>query len=398
MAGIAVLAAAYVLSQFYRSFLAVLAPVLAIETGATKADLATASGAWFVAFALMQFVVGVGLDRYGPRATASLMLGLGAAGGAFLFAMATTSAAIIAAMVLIGAGCAPVLMAAMFVFARTHDPARFALLTSVFVGIGMAGNVLGASPLAHASQAFGWRAVMAALGTLTLVLAIAIYALVRNPERAEGTASAGFGGYLELLRVRSLWPIIPLTIVGYAVSAGIRGLWAGPFVADVYGADTIAIGQVTFWMAVAMVAGTLAYGPLDRLLNTRKWIMITGMSIVAMLAATLATADMLSLTAATVMLVGIGLFGSTFAVIMTHARAFYPAHLMGRGVTLMNFFSIGGVGVMQWITGWVVESTGGTPRETYAALFGFYAVVLAAALAVYLFSRDAKPTAISPTP
>ena len=83
MAGISVLAAAYVLSQFYRSFLAVLTPVLGAELGATKADLALASGAWFLAFALMQFAVGVWLDRYGPRRTASLMLGVCGAAGIF---------------------------------------------------------------------------------------------------------------------------------------------------------------------------------------------------------------------------------------------------------------------------------------------------------------------------
>jgi hypothetical protein len=42
MAGIAALAIAYVLSQFYRSFLAVLTPVLTAELGATKTDLSLA--------------------------------------------------------------------------------------------------------------------------------------------------------------------------------------------------------------------------------------------------------------------------------------------------------------------------------------------------------------------
>ena len=52
MAGIATLALAYVLSQFYRSFLAVLTPALTAELGATKAQLSFASGAFFITFAL----------------------------------------------------------------------------------------------------------------------------------------------------------------------------------------------------------------------------------------------------------------------------------------------------------------------------------------------------------
>ena len=72
MAGIAALAIGYVLSQFYRSFMAVLTPVLTGELGMTKVELSAASGAWFIAFALMQFAVGVSLDRLGPRRTASI--------------------------------------------------------------------------------------------------------------------------------------------------------------------------------------------------------------------------------------------------------------------------------------------------------------------------------------
>ena len=57
-AGIAALVVAYVLSQFYRAHLAVLAPFLAADIGATAQDLASASGYWFLTFALMQLPIG----------------------------------------------------------------------------------------------------------------------------------------------------------------------------------------------------------------------------------------------------------------------------------------------------------------------------------------------------
>ena len=82
MAGIASLTFAYVLSQFFRTFLAVLTPALTVDLGVTKADLSIVSGAWFAAFAASQFVVGVALDRYGPRLTAAVLLAIGGGGGA----------------------------------------------------------------------------------------------------------------------------------------------------------------------------------------------------------------------------------------------------------------------------------------------------------------------------
>lgn len=394
MAGLAALAIAYVLSQFYRSFLAVLTPSLITELGATKAQLSLASGALFVAFAVMQFAVGVWLDRYGPKRTAAAMLAVGGGGGAFLFAAATAPWMVTAAMALIGVGIAPVLMAGVFIFARSYSPARLAVLISWLIGVGSAGNVIGTEPLAAAAEAFGWRPVMAGLGVVTLLAAAAILALLRDPARLDDAPhDSGFAGYLELLRLRVLWPLLPLVAVNYAAVAGIRGLWAGPYLADVYGLDALAIGRATLFMALAMVAGSFLYGPLDTLFGTRKWVAFTGNLLCLAALAFLALNPAPGVVVVTVAFVAIGLTGTSFGLVMAHGRAFVPAHLVGRGVTLLNFFSIGTVGLMQFATGAVVTAGAvpGEPAAAYAALFSFYALVLAAALAVYLGARDARP-------
>jgi sugar phosphate permease len=395
MAGIAALCIAYVLSQFYRSFLAVLTPALTAELGATKADLSLASGAYFIVFALAQFPIGVALDRYGPKRTASILLALCGGGGALLFATASSPWMIIAAMGLIGIGCAPVLMAAFFIYARIYSTARFAILASWTVAFGTAGNVIGAAPLAQAAEAFGWRPVMMGLGLATVVVAASLFLLVRDPEAPEGHdgSASGLSGYLDLFRMPVLWAIIPLTAINYAPAAGIRGLWAGPYLSDVYGADAITIGAVTLYMALAMVAGAFLYGPLDTFFRTRKWVAVGGnlASLAALVYLWLNPAGDIAWTTAT--LVVIGLFGGSYGLLMAHARAFLPPHLVGRGVTLMNFFSIGGVGAMQFATGAVVTASlaPGDPVTGYEALFGFYALCLGASIAAYLFSRDAPP-------
>ncbi|MFH1797229.1 MAG: MFS transporter [Pseudomonadota bacterium] len=396
MAGIVALTAAYVLSQFFRSFLAVLTPALIAELGATKAELSAASGAWFIAFALMQFVVGVSLDRFGPKRTASILLGICGGGGAFLFALATTPWMVTAAMALIGIGCAPVLMASVFIFAREYSPARLAVLTSTLIGVGSAGNVFGTSPLANAAEAFGWRWVIAALGVLTILTALAVALFVRDPAKPAGhDGNTGFAGYFELLKLRVLWPLIPLTALNYAPPVGIRGLWAGPYLADVYGASALVIGQVTLFMALAMVAGNFIYGPLDQIFRTRKWVAVTGNSLSLCAILWLALHPGGGLNADTLAFALIGVTGASYGLLMAHARAFLPAHLMGRGVTLMNFFSIGGVGAMQFVTGAVVtgSTVPGDPTAAYSTLFLFYAATIAVALAVYLLARDAKPAA-----
>ena len=51
--GIILLCLAYVISQFFRNFLAVLSEQLYLDIGATSDDLAFAMGFWFLTFSLI---------------------------------------------------------------------------------------------------------------------------------------------------------------------------------------------------------------------------------------------------------------------------------------------------------------------------------------------------------
>lgn len=391
MPGLISLAVAYVLSQFYRSFLAVLTPQLTADLGADKADLSLASGLWFILFGLMQFVVGVCLDRYGPRRTAGYIFGLAGTSGAIAFTTAESPTAIIIAMSLFGIACSPVLMASLFIFARRFDMRQFAIMTSSFVAFGNLGNVIGASPMATAAELYGWRTVMAGLGLLTFIVSVIILKYLKDPESVS-SSGLGWSGYITLLKTRMLWAILLMSLFCYAPVAGIRGLWAGPYLTDLFSADSLQIGQVTLWMAVAMVVGSLAYGPLDRIFNTRKWIVFTGNSIVFCVLAYFVVNPVPSLELVTLLFITLGICGTSYGVLIAHGRTFLPDHLIGRGVTLMNFGSIFGVGLMQFVTGGIISERADTASPaTYQILFGTYAAVVLVALLVYLTSRDAPP-------
>jgi predicted MFS family arabinose efflux permease len=385
-AGLVLLSLAYVLSQFFRAFLAVLSGPLALDIGATPDDLALASGLMFVTFAAMQLPVGWALDRVGPRRTAAVLLLLGGGGGAALFALATSPLHINLAMVLIGIGCSPVLMASYYIFARQFSAARFATLAAVMLGVGSFGNLVASYPMAWAAETIGWRAALWGLGGISVAVAFGVLALVRDPEAVKGEAR---GSLLDLLRMPVIWSILPLMFVAYAPAAGLRGLWAGPYLRDVFGLDTVQVGQATLVMGMAMIAGTFAYGPLDRVFKSRKWVIFTGNVICAAALLTLMFWPDRSLGLSIALLAVIGIAGSTYPVLIAHGRAFVPAHLAGRGVTLLNLFGIGGAGVAQFASGPLFASaaTAGA-LAGYTALFALFAFALVAGLVIYLFSRD----------
>jgi len=389
-AGLALLIAAYVLSQFYRAFLAVLSPVLTADTGTPPEALAQASGLLFAAFALMQLPIGAALDRIGPRRTTAALLALGGGGGAAVFALAEGPGAIKVAMTLIGVGCAPVLMAAYYIFARMYSPRAFGTLAAMVIGIGSLGNVMAAQPLAWAVEGIGWRATLWVLAGLSVAVSAALWAVLRDPPPAERPAGASGGSVFTLLAMPAIWPILPLMTVAYAPSAALRGLWAGPFAENRFGADAGMIGTITLMMGIAMILGSFAYGPLDRLLHTRKWIAVAGNAVVAACLAVLWALPAPGLVPAVALLCAIGFFGATFPVLMAHGRAFFPPHMVGRGVTLLNMFAIGGAGAMQFASGPVFAAAGGAAagEAAFDAVFLFFLLPLALGLAVYLLSRD----------
>lgn len=97
----AVFLLAYVLSQFFRAFLAVIAPRLTADLALGPADLANMSAAFYFVFAVVQFPLGVALDRLGPRRTVPALMLAGVA-GACLLSQAHGATVCIAAMALMG--------------------------------------------------------------------------------------------------------------------------------------------------------------------------------------------------------------------------------------------------------------------------------------------------------
>ncbi|MFT4148701.1 MAG: MFS transporter [Paracoccaceae bacterium] len=385
-AGIACLILAYVMSQFYRAFLAVLTPMLKADLGLGAEQLSNASGLWFLGFALMQLPIGWALDRIGPRRTVVTLFALGAGGGAAVFATAQGATGINVAMALIGVGCAPVLMSSYYIFARSFPGAMVGTLAGITIGTGSLGNILGSLPLAWAAQTFGWRGCMWGLSALTLAIAAALAVLVRDPPRVIHHEK---GSLLDLLRMPQFWPLLVMMFVCYYPVAGLRGLWIGPYFADVYGADQARIGMASLMMALAIVAGNYAYGPLDRIFGTRKWVILGGNLLCAACILALwarpAGGEVFSMA----MLAGVGLFGASFPMVLTHGRAFVPPHLMGRGVTLLNFSGIGAVGIAQIVTGRIHAAAPKDPASApYAAVFLWVAISLLAGLAVYAFAQD----------
>ena len=384
--------AAYMLSQFYRSFLAVIAPEFSRELHLDPQSLGALQAYWIAGFVVMQFPVGWALDTLGPRRSISALMALAVVGAA-LFARATSALELNIAMALIGVGCSSIYMGAIYYFGRVYPRERFAFFSSFLLGVGSAGNLLAASPMSMAASSIGWRAAMGVIAVATAASAIGVFALIEDPPPVAGRAHVGLvSGVAAVLSLRPLWLLLPLTAISYSLILAERGLWAGPFFSDVYGLAPVDRGNALLAMAAAMSLGALAYGPLDRILGTRKWIVAAGCALTGACFLILGLVD-LSLGAAIALMAALGFFGLNYGVLMAHGRALFEDRLLGRGITTMNILFIGGAGIMQPISGAFMKAMSGLPpAQAYARLHLAFGVLMFIALAIYLFSEE-KPVA-----
>ncbi len=397
---VAVFGLTYILSQFLRTSNAVLAPVLTAELALDPTDLGVLTGAFFLAFGAVQIPVGIMLDRIGPRRVVALALSLAVA-GTVVFATAEGLTGLILGRILMGLGCAPTLMGAYVVFARWFPADRFATLSGMQLGIGYTGMLLATAPLAMAVSAIGWRWSMAAAAVWAAFFALVIYLFVRDAPpghpletRAPESLGGALAGVRQIIRDRRFWRLLPLQSVGYGATASILMLWAGPYLAQVQGLDGAARGNLLFLMGVGAIAGVLAFAPLDRLFNTRKGVVLAGSlaSLGVMVALALVAHPPLLLVGSLFVL--LAALGGYIAVLMSHIRMLFPDHLVGRGLTVANMCSMGGVALMQMATGAILsrfDLAAQTDGQAYRAVFLFLAIVLALAVVVYSRSDDIRP-------
>jgi predicted MFS family arabinose efflux permease len=321
-----------------------------------------------------------------------------AVAGTATFALAPSASTLIAARALMGLGCSTFLMAPLLIYARRFPPERFAALTSVQMGFANVGTLAATAPLAVSAAMVGWRETFLGVALLVVIVTLAVAVAVprdsRAGDRPESWASA-FRGVGEALKVRSFWPVFFVHLTAYSCFATMIGLWGGPYLTDVHGADHTIRGNILLIGASAQMMGLFAWGALDRFWGSYKRPVMAGGLVSALLLIVLAVFPV-DRTAAAVWFALFGLAVAFTPILTAHGKSLFPPHLTGRGITLMNIGAIGGAFLSQSVTGILMDAVGRSALGVY--LPQGYRLVFAALAAWLLLSLAFYSRAIDPHP
>lgn len=264
-------ALAYVVVYLFRGINAVLFPYLERDVGVTAGDLGLLTAAYFVFFAGFQPILGIVLDRWGPRRVQIALMAL-AAVGAVLFALSRDLAQLVAARALIGLGCAAGLMAAIKAITMWFPPERWPLVTGFHMAAGGLGYIAATRPVQWSLELTTWQGLFFWLAGICLAVSALIAVMV--PERPTGAKPGSLREQLRLtgtvLRDGFFWRIMPLLAVQQVAYIAVLFLWIGPWLRDVAGvADRNERADLQLLAAVSMTAGFVASGFISGALTRR---------------------------------------------------------------------------------------------------------------------------------
>lgn len=397
---IATLSFVYVASNFFRSSTAVIAPNIMDDLALSHEQLGIVGGIFFIAFALFQVPVGIFLDRYGPKKTICGMMLISVL-GSFGFALASNFLELSAARFIIGVGCAPVLMGSLVIISRWLPAHRFAFYASLIVGLGGLGNIFSTTPTALLTDYAGWRNVFWVAGGFTAVSLVFGFLIIKDAppdhpfhDRKIENIKDTLRGVLDIIKDREFQYVFAINLIIYGVVMTIVGLWGTHFLHDIYGLDLAERGNILLWMILAMIGGSIGYGYLDGIFKSRKRLVITAALLTVVILLILAAIPVVSVWMVSALLILLCWVGSYGVVIMSHGRAIFPEHLLGRGIATLNTAVFLGVFLMQamggLIIGQFVEDDGSAPLIAYRVLFLSIAVVLFIGVLIFSKSKDSK--------
>lgn len=323
----------------------------------------TLSSLYFYTYAGLQIPIGLMLDKYGPRRMLTIAGLLGAA-GAFAFAASGTLMPAYLGRALIGIGAAVSWVGTLKLASAWFPPNRFALLTGLTMALGMTGAVGGQVPLAAAVAAFGWRGTMIGAAALAGLLALAVWAIVRDTPKDAGPRAnpatdrpEGHGvlsGLTMAMAEPQTWWTALFGALLTAPMLSFAGLWGVPYMMEAYDLPRPAAATATSLMLIGWGIGSPLVGWVtDRVGRRRPPMLVTSSASLALTLAWLYGGLPLWLVYGLLFLTGLCAGGMilTFAT----AREHNPLWAAGSALALVNMGVMSTGAVFQPLIGWALD-------------------------------------------
>ncbi len=298
---------------------------------------------YYLMYVVMQLVVGLLMDRYGPRRLLTLACLLCAI-GAWLFAASHHISVAMAGRFLIGFGSAFAFVGATKLAAIWLPPERFALISGIVFCLGMVGAMFGDTVLRVLVDTMGWQVAMRGAAVAGIVIALIGWLIVRDKNPAQKTQyqhrvtsmSEVFKGLCTVLVNRQLWFAGAVGCLFYLFLSAFAEFSAPAWLHQVHHLSRNHAAHATSMVFLGCAIGAPLWGLASDFMRRRRLpLLVSGVSSLTVFSILLYTSS-LSLTSIYVLLFLFGFCSSAQILVFAIARELTPVHTAGTAIGLIN--------------------------------------------------------------
>jgi MFS family permease len=262
---------------------AVMADQLMADFNIGAASLGNFSSFYYYSYVAVQIPTGILADYWGSRKllTAGALL---SSFGAFIFASSSSIHTANIGRLIIGASMGVAWVSILKLSTRWFKPNQFAVVTGLALGLGLLGALSAGVPLRLLMNLFGWRLVIFGVGTITLIISLAIWVFVRDDPVQKGydsyvtdpntsnqvSKTSILSDLSNIFRYKNTWilSIVPASLMGPVLT--FAGLWGIPYLTTHYDLTPVKSATLLSALLIACALGAPVTGALSEKTGRRK--------------------------------------------------------------------------------------------------------------------------------
>lgn len=300
---------------------------------------------FFYVYAPMQILVGVLIDRYGPRlwlTIAALVSSL----GIYFYASSHMLWFADFGRLLIGFGSAFAFVGVLKLATIWLPPPRFALTVGLTMTVGVAGGIIGDLFLTALVDYVGWKITCYLLAIIGLLITLAVYTIIRDRNASQQHARNEFhvdglkdlfNGILELCRLPQFWVNCVIGCLMYVPMTGFVESWQIPFLSQTvnFSHTQAAVAAAMVFLGWAVGAPSMAW--LSEKIRQRRLPLTIGATLSAILISYVLYVPNQSRYTTMAILFVFGFFLGTQPITFSITRDLCRSKVIGTAIGLTNF-------------------------------------------------------------
>jgi sugar phosphate permease len=352
----------YCYEFFLRITPGVITPELMSAYHLTGSEVGNLSAFYYHAYVPMQIIVGLFMDRFGPRRLLTIACVL-CAGGTYLFAGNIGLGWAQAGRFLVGFGSAFAFVGALKLATIWLPPNRFALISGIITCLGMIGAMMGDILLRQTINVLGWHTTLYVSAAIGVVLAVVLWLVIRDssPDHPDHHLhvmdfKALFASLMLALRNPQIWLAAFIGLLLYRSLSAFAELWGINYLEQAHGFSKDSAAYANSMIFLGWAIGSPLWGLLSDFMGKRILPVTLGSIGAFIFVMILLYMPGLSVTSIYMVLFGLGLLSSAQILVFAISHEASQMKIAGTAIALTNMVVMIGGNVFQPVIGKLLDS------------------------------------------